>query len=215
MWFSGGSEFYWVAFYKYTQQIGVKYTTEQSEALDAWHEYARLCGPMYAYDGVAFVSRRPNVLCFDDRQRLHSETGAAMAFPSGYALHAWHGVRVPAHWIENRESLLAQEVMATQNLEVRRAGIEIMGWAKILDQLQGRLVGADDDPEIGSVIELRLPDLDRAHLFLRVRCATGRDFALCLPPDFSATRGYSLPHCAQAFLTGLTPSEWRKPSITA
>ena len=215
LWFAGGSEFYWIALYQFAQRIGVKFTDEQSSALEAWGEYARLCGPLYAYDGAAFVSRRPDVLRFDDQQRLHSETGAAMSFPSGYALHAWHGVRVPEKWICERETLSAQEVMSAQNLEVRRAGIEILGWAKILDQLHGRLIEADDDPEIGSVIELKLPDLDRPHQFLRVRCATGRDFALCLPPDFRASRGYSLPHCAQAFLAGLTPAEWRKPSITA
>jgi hypothetical protein len=138
-----------------------------------------------------------------------------MSFGASTEIYAWHGTRIPARWVNDRSNLMAADVMSEANVEVRRAGIEMLGWKAIIDQLGGKVIEADTDPEIGSVIELSLPDLSQPARFLRVRCATGRDFALGLPPDLPTVEGYSLPHCAQAWAASLHPAEWRKPSLTA
>ena len=129
-----------------------------------------------------------------------------MAFPSGYALHAWHGVRVPEEWVENRDNLDPSEVLRNENTEVRRAGCEILGWDKIIDTLGGHTIGADADPQIGTLIEVNLPDNGPAR-FLRVQCGTGRQFALCVPNHVNT------PMEAQAALHGLSVSDFSLPSI--
>jgi hypothetical protein len=215
LWFAGGSEGSWVALYVFASWIGVRFTEGQRAWLTAWSDYACTCGPLYAYEGLALVSRRPTALEFDDQQRLHCETAPAMSFGASTEIYAWHGTRIPARWVNDRSNLMAADVMSEANVEVRRAGIEMLGWKAIIDQLGGKVIEADTDPEIGSVIELSLPDLSQPARFLRVRCATGRDFALGLPPDLPTVEGYSLPHCAQAWAASLHPAEWRKPSLTA
>jgi hypothetical protein len=93
--YAGGSEWYWLSTYGFARKIGVQFSPDLDEALSAWMRYAKFCGPMYVHKGQAFVSRRPNVLHFDDEQRLHCDTGPAMAFRSGWSLYATHGVRQP------------------------------------------------------------------------------------------------------------------------
>ena len=52
----------------------------------------------------------------------------------------------------------------------------------MLEQLSCRAVDIDADPEIGALIEADIPDIGRQR-FLRVRCGTGRELTLCVPPD--------------------------------
>ena len=81
----------------------------------------------------------------------------------------------------NKPSLTGKQALEETNLERRRAACEIVGWARILDELNGKTIDKDDDPEIGELIEVNLPDAGRER-FLRVRCGTGRDFAIPVPP---------------------------------
>ena len=203
----------WLAFYRFFRdECGM---TGETEKLRGLWELCQSCGWILPFENVCFASERHDVCKLDGRGVIHCEDGPAIHYRDGFSVHAWHGTRVPPNWIEGRANLKASEVMAERNVEVRRAGIEILGWKAIIDQLGGKVIEADADPEIGTVIELSLPDLPRPARFLRVRCATGRDFALGLPPDLPTADGYSLPHCAQAWAAQLHPAEWRKPLQTA
>jgi hypothetical protein len=203
----------WLAFYRFFRdECGM---TGETEKLRGLWDLCQSCGWILPFENVCFASERHDVCKLDGRGVIHCEDGPAIHYRDGFSVHAWHGTRVPPNWIEGRANLKASEVMAERNVEVRRAGIEILGWKAIIDQLGGKVIEADADPEIGTVIELSLPDLPRPARFLRVRCATGRDFALGLPPDLPTADGYSLPHCAQAWAAQLHPAEWRKPLQTA
>lgn len=127
---------------------------------------------------VAVISDRPHTLRRDDGGRLHCETGPAIAW-NGWGIHAWHGTRIPAEWIEQRATLDPRTALTWPNIEQRRAAAEIIGWSRVLDELPHRVIDADPDPMIGTLIEVDLPDAPRES-FLRVRCPTGRDFALCV-----------------------------------
>ena len=67
---------------------------------------------------------------------------------------------------------------------MRRAACEILGWDAVLTKLGCRSVQKDDDPEIGELVEVDIPEIGRER-FLRVRCGTGRAFALPVPPNVS------------------------------
>ena len=66
--------------------------------------------------------------------------------------------------------------------EERRAACEILGWANILRELDAKVINEDGDPEIGTLVEVDLPDIGKEK-FLRVLCGTKREFALPVPPD--------------------------------
>jgi len=113
---------------------------------------------------------------------LHSETGAAILYPDGWGIHAWHGTRIPAEWIEKRDTLDPGTALTWRNIEQRRAVAEIIGWERVLQQLQVRTINKHKNPEIGTLLEVDLPDAP-AQRFLRVRCPTGRVFALPMPSN--------------------------------
>ncbi len=214
LWFAGGSEFYWIAFYEFARGIGVKYTNDQSAALDAWRRYAEVCGSLYPYDGVAFVSRRPDVLAFDEAGRLHRETGAAIEFPSGYGVYAWHGTRVPAHWIEGRATLDPVEVLKTENVDQRHAGCQIIGWARMSSLLGEKIIEGDPESDMGALIELTLPGLPEPGRFLKARCP--RNGTICEGvPRISDIDSLPIETAlaAQAWRIGDPQSEYQHPPV--
>jgi hypothetical protein len=105
---------------------------------------------------------------------------------------------VPKEWIEHRSSLDPATALTWPNVEQRRAAAEIVGWDRVITHLQPRSIDVDPDPEIGSPLEVDLPDSPRAR-FLRVRCGTGRTFVLPVPPDVRTARE------ANAWTYGIDP----------
>jgi hypothetical protein len=166
----GNHDVGWLALYEFPVKLGHDYPKELIEKLTATVNYAKSCGVLYAYKNLAIVSNRPSVLNRDAAGRLHSETGMAMQFRDGYGFYAWHGVRVPAKWIEDRANLDPNEVIKVSNVEQRAAGAAICGWQKMLSVLKQRVIDRHPNPEIGSLIELSLPGLDRPGRFLKAQC---------------------------------------------
>ena len=130
----------------------------------------------------------------------------AVEYSDGWGVSAWHGTRVPHEWIADRGSLTAKTALAWGNIEQRRAACEIIGWSKILRELDAKTIDADGDPEIGELIEVDLPDSGRER-FLRVLCGTGREFALPVPPNVTTAID------AQAWTWGLDAKSFVRPEI--
>ena len=169
----------WLAFYRYFHDVlGLR---EQTQHLDGLWEFSQAAGWAAPCRNICFVADRHNVLKRDERGRLHAEDGPACAYPDDWAIYAWHGTRIPAAWIEDRASLTAKIALTQENIEQRRVACEIVGWAHILKELKGKTIDTDCDPEIGELIEVRLPNAGKER-FLRVRCGTGREFAIPVPP---------------------------------
>jgi hypothetical protein len=175
----GNHEAYWLAVYDYFHnEVGVK----NLERIFPLLEVARTCGWVYCARDTAIVMSKPTFIRMDEDRRLHCETGAAIEYPDGFRVYAWHGVRIPGEWIENRAALTAQRALRVENMEQRRAACEIVGWVNIIDQLQGVVIDADEDPQVGTLMRVNIPEVGEEQ-FLRVLCGTGREFALPVPPD--------------------------------
>ena len=115
-------------------------------------------------------------------------------------------MQIPAGWIETKRPLTASVALAERNIERRRAACEILGWAKILRDLNARTIDADKDPLIGTLVEVDLPDVGKAR-FLRVTCGTGREFAISVPPTTKTALA------AQAWVVGLKSNQFKAPVI--
>lgn len=204
LWTIGGMDAFWLSFYEFGRKIGVKYTC--ADHFDAYLQYAQNAGIMFAYDGIALISDRPEVLRFDNERRLHCENGPAVRFRDGWSVHAWHGQRVPAEWIESPETLTAKVALTWENIEQRRAACEILGWNNVLKELNAKEIDADGDPQIGRLLEVDIPEIGKER-FLQVLCGTGREFALPVPPDMRTALE------AQAWTWGMDSTEFTKPEI--
>ena len=145
-----------------------------------WEQAAIHGGFRIMHEEFCMVSDFPERLLVDDQNRPHCEDGPSHRWRDGWAIYHWHGVAVPQSWIE--DGISATDALKEVNLEKRRAACEIVGWDKILSELNAVTVDRDEDPMVGELVEVDLPDVGREK-FLRVLCATGRNFALPVPPE--------------------------------
>ncbi len=178
----------WNAYYTFcgTLPLDVPYSEGAKRKLAVSSELSYSCGWLWVYEGLAIVSEKPKVFWTDDRWDpaapvIHNAEGPAVAFADGFELYAWRGTVVPKEWIANEPPVTA--ALTYENLEQRRAAAEILGWSVVLDKLNPEVID-EDDPEIGTLVEVDLPDSGRQR-FLRVRCGTGREFALCVPNEMA------------------------------
>ena len=175
----GSHEAAWLSFYDYMQNVlGIDFDGK----LDGLWATAKECGWVSCYDTLAVVQDRPLHIKMDEDNRLRCENGPAILYDDGFAVYAWHGVRIPSEWITNKSSLTPKIALTWENMEQRRAACEILGWVHILNELNAKVLDTDPDPQIGTLVEVDIPDIGKER-FIRVLCGTGREFAIPVPPD--------------------------------
>lgn len=210
--FWSGQDAPWLAFYDFGRKIGVEYTQEANEHLDAYIECAHTCGWLYLYPDLAVICGRPEEIHFDTERRLHCETGTAIKFRDGWSVSAWHGVRVPCHWIAEKDTIDPSEIIQTENVEQRAAGAAIVGWNRMLTVLNETVIDDSGDPDIGALIELTLPGLDEPGRFLKAECPRNGTIVEGVP---RVSEIDDLPIetaiAAQAWRIGDTQSEYEHP----
>ena len=162
----------------------------------------RACGWWYPCERAVICSTLPRRIHVDTNHALHNQRGPAVEFSRWDKVYAWHGTPVFAEWIEQRETLDPSVALHWPNLAERRAAAEIIGWAKVIDRVPKRVIDADRDPQIGTLLECDLPG-SRPERFLRVRCGTGREFALSVPREATTARQ------ANAWTYGLHTTEYQ------
>lgn len=195
----GSQEAGWLSFYNFfEEQCDVEFPV-----LEGLMRLAHSSGWITVFDEWACIHDKPLYIKFDDQNRLHCENGPAIEYGDGTVVYAWHGVGVPDEWIEKKETALTAEIALTwNNVEQRRAACEILGWAKVLDELDATVIDEDEDPMIGTLLEVDIPEIGREK-FLKVQCGTGRIFAIPVPPDMKTALE------SNAWTYGLDPSKLR------
>ena len=175
-----------------------------------FHAYVAGCWTIYWTDDTLYWIAKPTMhfeSTENENRRLHRQDGPA--FVSDIEdLHFWRGTLIPSEWIEHKSSLDAKTALTWPNMEQRRiACSEIVGWNKILTELEATVIDADGDPQIGTLVEVTLPDLPQRAKFLRVQCGTGRSFVVGIPPHINSALS------AQAWMQGVELRDFRKPEI--
>lgn len=185
--------------------LGVDHPSFSSLRAEA--EVCRSAGWYWPNQNWIMISERPQAIRRDNEGRLHCENGPAIDYGETFKLYVWRGTTIPAAWIENPKQLTPQIALSWRNLEQRRAAIEMIGWNRILTEMQATVIDDDRDPQIGTLLEVRLPDLSRPARFLRVQCGTGRTFAVGVPPDVQTALA------AQAWMQGRELRDFQKPEV--
>ena len=163
---------------------------------------------LWVTNDCVYVSVVPSVVLVDEQQRLHCESGPAFVWLDGIEDYYWRGTNIPKEWITDKASLTAKDALTWQNLEQRRVACsDIMGWSRILAELDAKTIDEDGDPLIGTLVEARLPDLATPARFCRVMCGTGREFAVGVPPTINTALA------AQAWMQGRDLKSFIKPEI--
>jgi hypothetical protein len=174
----------WLSFYDFfLTVVGL----EVCEPLRPTIDLAQVCGRWSPYEEACILQHRHNILRLDDLNRLHCVDGPACAYPDGTAVYAIHGVAIPEKWVTGSPPT-PHQALTWENIEQRRAACELLGWESIVAQLRPKIIDTDEDPQIGELLRVRLPDADGPHQFLRVRCGTGRWFCIPVPAECRTAR---------------------------
>lgn len=171
----------WMAFYDFFNFL------ECTKPLQGLQLVAKSAGWWWAFDQFVVLTERPRIIKRDNQGRLHSLEGPALQYPDGDAIYAVQGTRVPAEWIEERETLDPSIALTWENVDQRTAAAQIIGWDRVLEQFPVRVIHEDPDPLIGSLIEVDLPDAPGSR-FLRAQCGTGRPICIAVTDDASTAR---------------------------
>ena len=169
------------------------------EKFDAWERASIHGGFRIMHEEFCMVSDFPEFIRVDDQNRPHCATGPSHRWRDGWELFHWHGVPIPAAWTKGNFPT-AKEMLHWENVEQRRAGCAMMGWARILNEIDAKVIDKNENPMIGTLIEADIPDSGKER-FLIVKCGTGRDgIALPVPRHVNtaheanaSTWGYESP----------------------
>jgi len=199
----------WVAYVSFFRDV-VGWDDPVLERFKIEEDLVNSCGWIWWHEEVLVISDRPASINFDEQKRLHNEVGPSIAYRDGWSRYHWHGVAVPSEWITDKASLQAQTVLAVTNLEQRRAGCEILGWDKILGELDATVIDEDNDPHVGKLLQVKLPGNNNNTIdarYLQVQCGTGRIFYVCVPMSVNSALE------AQAWMVDLDLSKFKVPEI--
>lgn len=197
-----------IDFFKNMTKTDIDYTKWSSLEQLATHS-----GPRYMHEDFCIIVDRPKILTIDENNCPHNEFGPYCQWRDGSALYAWHDVQIPASWIESKDTLTAQEVLSVTNVEQRAVGVAIIGWPKILKELNAEVIDDSGIPEVGSLLSVKLPDISTPCLFLKATCPRNGEIMEGVPhiDDFGVPIETAIH--AQAWRVGLHESEYRVPEV--
>ncbi|MEU4097702.1 DUF6745 domain-containing protein [Streptomyces sp. NPDC026673] len=164
---------------------------EGTEGLAGIAAVARNAGWWWPYERTAVVAERPRELHRDEAGRLDRGDGPALAYPDGFALHAWRGMPVPAEFLDGLAGLTPRRIREEENAELRRVMLEHYGYERYLEESGAEPVQRDaagvlwrielegDEPLVMVEVVNSTPEPDGTHrtYWLRVppRTRTARE----------------------------------------
>ena len=173
-----------------------------------WENAAIHGGFRIMHEEFCMVSDFPEILGVDENNQPHSETGPSHRWRDGFSIYHWHGTRVPAHWIESKETLDPTEVLRTENVEQRAAGAAIIGMANMLDALKHTIIDSHPDPQCGDLIEIWMPGLPDSELYLKFHCPRNGEMMEAINKRELPTRDL---HHAHAWHSGVPAHLYSQP----
>ncbi|MGW1885062.1 DUF6745 domain-containing protein [Streptomyces sp. NPDC001970] len=115
-----------------------------SERLDGLARVAGHAGWWWPFEKAVVICERPVELHRDEVGRLDRGDGPALAFPDGFALHAWRGMPVPAEFLAGLSSLTPERIRTEENAELRRVMLEFYGYDRYLTESNATPVHRDE-----------------------------------------------------------------------
>lgn len=138
-WFWGAQESYWIAFYLFCAEIGVKYKKQDDKTLNLWAEISQSCTWFYPFENVCLICERPTQIHMNDKERLHKDGGPSVLFKDGLAVYSLNDIRVPQYIAETPAVQLdVMKVMAETNVDVRREGLRKISMSKIIKDTKAK-----------------------------------------------------------------------------
>jgi hypothetical protein len=127
-----------ISFFRHIAKLDIDYQNWQH-----W-ENAAIASVRYMHPEFCIVSDNPIKLLVDEQNRPHCADGPFCEWADGAKLYSWHGVRVPAWAIEQKELISKDSILGESNPEIRRALCEMVGWEAALLMFDGITIDQDE-----------------------------------------------------------------------
>jgi len=153
---------------------------------------------------AAVVCRRPAESHFDDNTRLHNLRGPAVAWSDGYENYFIHNMSINSEWIKKPETLSLDVILKEQNVELRRAMVEIVGMKRFLSEGRAVVVDSwvDGGKQSGDLVRLEVEDDEPVQVYIYRDPSTGKEGPLRVPPDITSAKD------AVAWTYNIPPEEY-------
>jgi len=148
--------------------LGLELTSHGAYA--HWEQAAIHGGFRVMHEEFCIVSDFPEFIKVDENNQPHCDDGPSHRWRDGWSIYYWHGVKVPQNWVEERDSIEPTEILKCDNVEQRAAGCALVGWSRMLDHLDHKIIDSDSNPEHGDLIEVTLDGLPEPEWYLRFYC---------------------------------------------
>lgn len=177
-------------------------------------ECAKQCGGFAPFKSLVIISEKPQFIKFNNDKKLHCEDGAAIRYSDGFSVYAFNGVRLPGNWVENKDTICPTEILKCGNVDQRAAGCQLLGFDRMLDHLDHKIVDSLENPEHGDLIELSIPGLRDKALYLKAKCPRNGWIMEAVPGRCEA-HGFRIDSviAAQAWRARTTPNKFTFPII--
>jgi hypothetical protein len=154
-------------------------------------QVARAAGWWWPFRHVAVLGERPAQARWDAAGRLHADGAPAVCYPDGFAVWAWHGVRVPRLVIERPQRLTVGSILQEPNVEARRVMVERYGAGRFLHEAGATREHVDD---WGTLWRLDLADEEPLVMVEVINSTPEPDgsfttYWLRVPPTVATARG--------------------------
>jgi hypothetical protein len=208
----------WQAFTSYFRDICGLELDDNLWDRDRAYAQTTTAGWWWPHHQFVMVSNRPTELHLEQvrptgwgSHRLHRADGPAIRWRDGWALHYWHGTRVPADLIET--GWTTDRILREPNTEIRRCAVERLGWDRFVTDAHLTQVGQTVPDPGNPGADLALYDVPEAIYNEPVRVllarngtpehdGTFRRFGLTVPADIGD------PIAAAAWTYSLHPDEY-------
>lgn len=137
------------AFYEYAnKELGIEYNNmKEYNVLKKAADY----GMVFPVDNMCVVCQRPTVLK-TNKSGLHCEDGPAVSFNGKNEIYALNGVVMNQKYImTSAEKILAKDILAETNVEIRRELIRKVGIERLFEQLPHKLLDKKGNYELFSI----------------------------------------------------------------
>ena len=134
----GGWDAAWLAKLEAAEQMGFK---PSKELFFVYKDLVKKGVYDFVPDRDVYVCAYPKKIRMDDRMRLHSTNGPAVEWHNHRGdLYFIHGALFPEdlYWRVVKREISAEEVLKIENIEVRTRAIEILGYERMLRELDAK-----------------------------------------------------------------------------
>ncbi len=135
----------WLGFYDFFCVVcGLKKETEK--LIGHWLQ-AQNAGWYLPHDNICWISERHNIVRMNSRNRLHCETGMALAYPDGWGIYALNGIKMkPEYVLTPAKDINPEMIMKETNVDQRRELIRKVGVDRLASY--GKKIHKEGDYEL-------------------------------------------------------------------